>query len=117
MRKANEKARCPYSPSCFDCPLPDCEVDGRWRYNPLPYDHMLIHDAALQESIKPAIACITRRKYTDAELELIWENINCSNAQICELIYKELGIVRSIDAIRSIKCKLKKKHTIERSNT
>jgi len=24
---------CPYSPSCFSCPLPDCRADKSWRFN------------------------------------------------------------------------------------
>lgn len=30
---------CPYSPSCFKCPLSDCKVDGRMHYNPMPHEH------------------------------------------------------------------------------
>lgn len=32
-RKNREYRVCPHSPSCFECPKPDCVEDGKFGYN------------------------------------------------------------------------------------
>lgn len=32
--------RCPWSSSCFDCPKPDCTVDGKYYFNEILSDEL-----------------------------------------------------------------------------